>query len=293
MFSKEILGVRVDFGMDMDQVLDVVENKLLKEEGTHYICTTNPEFIIEAQKNEHFKKIINESDLSVPDGVGVIYAKDYLEKVSPYKRDILFPIKSFLAGLMLGAKGGQHKERITGVDLTYKLCDLASKKGYSVFFLGSRPGKGTIKEATSSDKNNMSDVSDYLSKLYPNLNVVGGASQFNRTEEDDDITIKYVKECMNRKGIGGLDILFVAYGHPYQEAWITRNSSKIPAKVSIGVGGTFDYIVGYSNPAPEKYVKRNLGWLYRLFKQPWRIKRILNAFPRFPVKVFLSSLKNL
>lgn len=292
MFSKEILGVRVDFGMDMGQVLDVVENKLLKEEGAHYICTTNPEFIIEAQKNESFKRIINKSDLSVPDGVGVIYAKDYLEKVKTYKRDFLFPVKSFFAGLTLGVKGSQFKERITGVDLTYRLCDLASKKGYSVFFLGSKLGRDLIKESNSSDKNNMSDVSDYLKNLYPNLNVIGVASQFNRIEEDDDKTIKYVEECMSKKGVGSLDIVFVAYGHPYQEEWIARNSNKIPAKVSIGVGGTFDYIVGYNNLPPEKYVKRNLGWLYRLFRQPWRVKRILNAFPKFPVKVFLSSLKN-
>lgn len=292
MFSKEILGVRVDFGMNMNQVLDIVENKLLKEEGTHYICTTNPEFIMEAQKNESFKRIINESDLSVPDGVGVIYAKDYLETVRTYKRDFLFPFKYFLTGLVLAAKGGQHKERITGVDLTYALCDMASKKGYSVFFLGSKPGNEVVKQPTEIDKNNIPDVSDCLRKLYPNLNVIGVASQFNREEEDDDKTIKYVKECMNEKGAKSLDILFVAYGHPYQEAWIRRNSSKIPAKVSIGVGGTFDYVVGYNNLPPEKYIKRNLGWLYRLIKQPWRIKRILNAFPKFPIQVFLSSIKN-
>lgn len=291
MFSKEILGVRVDFGMDMGQVLDVVENKLLKEEGAHYICTINPEFIIEAQKNESFKRIINKSDLSVPDGVGVIYAKDYLEKVKTYKRDFLFPVRSFFTGLILGVKGGQYKERITGVDLTYNLCDLALKKELSVFFLGSKPGIDLIKGANAPDNNNTQDVSCYIKKICPGLNVVGVATQFSRREEDDDRTIKYVKECMNTKGVTEVDILFVAYGHPYQEEWIARNSSKIPAKVSVGVGGTFDYIVGHNNLPPIKYVKSNLGWLYRLYKQPWRIKRVLNAFPVFPIKVFIRSLE--
>jgi N-acetylglucosaminyldiphosphoundecaprenol N-acetyl-beta-D-mannosaminyltransferase len=291
MFSKEILGVRVDFGMNTRQVLDVVENRLLKGDETHYICTTNPEFIIEAQRNERFRKIINESDISVPDGVGVIYAKDYLRKISNFKRDLLFPAKCFLSGILIGAKGGQYKERVTGVDLTYALCELAERKNLSVFFLGSKQTSGVINSSPESDKNNRQDISNILKKLYPQLNVVGLAAQFRRSEEDDDKTIKYVKECMKARGLEGVDVLFVAYGHPYQEEWVARNSAKIPAKLSIGVGGTFDYIVGHSNLPPEKYVKRNLGWLYRLYKQPWRIKRIFNAFPIFPLMVFFSSLK--
>jgi N-acetylglucosaminyldiphosphoundecaprenol N-acetyl-beta-D-mannosaminyltransferase len=291
MFSKEILGVRVDFGMNMDQVLDVVENKLLKEEGTHYICTTNPEFIIEAQKNESFRKIINKSDLSVPDGVGVIYAKDYLEKVSRYKKDFLFPIRALVSGLVLGVKGGQSSERITGVDLTYKICELASKKGFSVFFLGSKPKRESVNGDGSDDKSNMSDLSAKLKNMFPNLNIIGVASQFSRESKDDDNTIKYVKECMVEKEVTSLDIIFVAYGHPYQEEWIERNSSKIPAKLSIGVGGTLDYMAGYNNLPPDKYIKRNLGWVYRLFKQPWRIKRVYNAFPYFPFKIYFLSLR--
>jgi N-acetylglucosaminyldiphosphoundecaprenol N-acetyl-beta-D-mannosaminyltransferase len=291
MFSKEILGVRVDFGMNMDQVLDVVENRLLKEVGTHYICTTNPEFIIEAQKDMGFKKIINESGLSVPDGVGVVYARDFLEKVSTYKKNFIYPIKSLLSGLLIGVKGGQYKERITGVDLTYRLCELASQKNYSVFFLGSRQERGVVSKSLESDKNSMPDVGIVLKKLYPNLNIVGIATEYSRETVDDDLTIRYVKECMERKGVTGIDIFFVAYGHPYQEKWIARNSSKIPAKLSIGVGGTFDYISGYNNLPPIKYVKRNLGWLYRLLRQPWRVKRVLNAFPVFPIKIFLSSIR--
>jgi N-acetylglucosaminyldiphosphoundecaprenol N-acetyl-beta-D-mannosaminyltransferase len=291
MFSKEILGVRVDFGMTMDQVLNVVETKLLKEEGTHYICTTNPEFIIEAQKNKSFKSIINKSDLSVPDGVGVIYAKDYLDKISTYKRDIFFPIKCLLTGLIIGVKGGQYKEGITGVDLTYRLCDLAARKGYSVFLLGSKPGKQVIKRSNLIDRDDTHDISDQLKKQYPGIKVVGEATHFSKECKDDDSTIKYVKECMVQQSVYSVDILLVAYGHPYQEEWITRNSSKIPVRLSVGVGGTFDYIVGHSNLAPEKYVKRNLSWFYRLYKQPWRIKRIFNAFPIFPLKIFFQSLK--
>jgi N-acetylglucosaminyldiphosphoundecaprenol N-acetyl-beta-D-mannosaminyltransferase len=38
------------------------------------------------------------------------------------------------------------------------------------------------------------------------------------------------------------DILFVAFGSPKQEIWISENLKQLPAKVVIGVGGAFDFI---------------------------------------------------
>jgi N-acetylglucosaminyldiphosphoundecaprenol N-acetyl-beta-D-mannosaminyltransferase len=110
-------------------------------------------------------------------------------------------------------------------------------------------------------------------------------------EKDDEDTIDYIKKCMNDKNVRSIDFLFVCYGHPGQEKWITRNSHLIPAHVSIGTGGTFDNIVGSIVLPPASFSSRNLGWLYRLIKQPWRIKRIFTAFPTFPLKVYTQSLK--
>lgn len=291
MVSREILGVRVDFGMNIDDVIDVIEKKLLSDNHSHYVCTTNPEFVMEAQKDSEFKKIVNESDLSLPDGVGVIQAKDYLDKVRKIKKDFIFPFKALVAGLTLGFRGGQYKERITGVELTYKLCELSNKRGYSIFFLGGRPKSITGKLLAMNDTEISSLASEEIKKIYPNVNIVGSSSKFSYGKSDDDMTIKYIKECMGKQSTDVIDFLFVAYGHPNQEKWIARNRGKIPAKVSIGVGGTFEYIVGHSILPPENYVKRNLGWLYRVSRQPWRIKRVFNAFPIFPIRVFLSSIR--
>ena len=105
-----------------------------------------------------------------------------------------------------------------------------------------------------------------------------------------DNRIDYIKKVMVEKGINKIDFLFVAYNHLHQEKWIMRNKDKIPAKVSIGCGGTFDFIVGNCSLPPDIYAKYNLGWLYRLIKQPWRIKRIIKAFPIFPMKVYVDSI---
>ncbi|MFZ2664057.1 MAG: WecB/TagA/CpsF family glycosyltransferase [Patescibacteria group bacterium] len=303
MNSRIILGIRVDFGMSINEALEVIENKLLKDEKNHYICTTNPEFVMDAQCDKDFAKIINESDLSLPDGSGLVYANKYIEGIKKFKKDFVFPIKAFAYGLHIGISSSFKRFRryedsyekdggkITGVELTYKICETASRKGYSVFFLGGRPKNALGKHINNSDKDTAETSATEMQRLYPGLNIVGATSKFNKMRSDDQKTLDYIKRCMNEKDVDHIDFLFVAYGHPYQEKWIVRNKDNIPVKVSVGVGGTFDYIIGQCELPPEIYVKKNLGWLYRLLKQPWRAKRILKAFPTFPVKVFLNSIQ--
>ena len=84
------------------------------------------------------------------------------------------------------------------------------------------------------------------------------------------------------------DILFVAYGAPEQDKWIARNSPRLKVSMAMGVGGAFDFIAGVVPRAP--LWMRNLGieWLYRLYLQPWRIKRMMRL-PRFVLKVLMSK----
>lgn len=295
MISKEIMGVKVDFGLTMQEVLNLVE-LYLKDNESRYICTTNPEFIMDAQTDGRFKNIINKADLSVPDGIGVLMARRYLDIIKGIKKDLWFPIKAFFVGTFLGIssifKNNVKDGNITGVDLTYKICEVSAQKGHSVFFLGGKPKNFWGKHTEKYHKEMAVLAAEELGKLYPGLNVIGATSKFSREERDDKVTLDYIQDCMKQKGVGHIDFLFVAYGAPKQEKWIVRNSYKIPAKVSIGLGGTFDYIMGNCRLPPNKLVKMNLGWLYRLIKQPWRAKRIFTAFPSFPLKVYKESVKD-
>lgn len=100
-----ILGVNVD-DVTLDEATRQVDT-WLKLGGKYYIVTPNPEFIVSAQKDPEFKNIINQANLSIPDGMG---------------------LKIF----------GKVKNRVTGVDLMLDLVKLASLKGFSVGFLGGR-----------------------------------------------------------------------------------------------------------------------------------------------------------
>ena len=115
---KKILGVPVD-KVDFKTALNKIE-ELIKNGKSHQIATVNPEFIIAAQKNEKFKRVLNNSSLNTPDGRGIIWAM------------------KFLHGIKL-------KERVTGIDLFWALCKLSEDRGYRIFMLGGRPG--VVKEA--------------------------------------------------------------------------------------------------------------------------------------------------
>ena len=58
----------------------------------------------------------------------------------------------------------------------------------------------------------------------------------------------------------------------------------------MGVGGAFDFISGKIKRAPIFVRKAGLEWLWRLFKQPSRVKRIWNAVFVFPYMVMVGKI---
>lgn len=68
------------------------------------------------------------------------------------------------------------------------------------------------------------------------------------------------------------DIVFVAMGSPKQEFFMEELFHCHPA-LYMGLGGSFDVYTGKVKRAPKFFVSLGLEWLYRLIKQPTRIKR--------------------
>ena len=85
------------------------------------------------------------------------------------------------------------------------------------------------------------------------------------------------------------DILLVAYGHPRQDLWIARHQPQLQVPLAMGVGGTFDYLAGRVPRAPRVLRRLGLEWAYRLWRQPARWRRILDAVPRFTLAVLRSG----
>jgi len=258
--KTEILGVRVD-NLTMSQALQKVEG-FLTDGRQHYIVTPNPEFLVLAQKDEEFRQVLNQADLAVPDGVGLIFASRFL--------------------------GQPLKRRVAGTDLMERICQRAASRGWSVFLLGDR-ADGLAEETASR-----------LKKKYPELKIGGSSFEggvFSRQKSHQRVAFSdtsSLREGVARKGnpLASLNpnILFIASGAPRQEKWIAQNLTKLPAvKLAVGVGGAFYFISGRIKRAPRPFRLVGLEWLWRLGRQPWRIKRIFRAVVVFPWLVVRSK----
>jgi N-acetylglucosaminyldiphosphoundecaprenol N-acetyl-beta-D-mannosaminyltransferase len=82
----------------------------------------------------------------------------------------------------------------------------------------------------------------------------------------------------------------VAFNNPKQEIWIYKNLKSLTVGGAMAVGGTFRYIAGLSKLPSAWMEKAGLEWLYRLITEPYRLRRVLNAFPVFPLRVFLYKV---
>lgn len=103
--KKDVLGVKID-DVSIEQVVETV-GKWLNSHGKYCIVTPNPEIVVMAQKDKELKKIINNADLAIPDGVALKLAPDIVCH-SP------------------------------GIDVMEQLVKMASEKGFTTGFLGGR-----------------------------------------------------------------------------------------------------------------------------------------------------------
>ncbi len=99
------------------------------------LVTVNPEFVVEAQRDDEFRHIINNAALALPDGIGLLKAAKFL-KTTPLP------------------------ERVPGSDLVVRLAELSHQKGYRIYFLGA--GDGVAQKAVAK-----------LKSRYPHFRVAG------------------------------------------------------------------------------------------------------------------------
>jgi N-acetylglucosaminyldiphosphoundecaprenol N-acetyl-beta-D-mannosaminyltransferase len=127
-----------------------------------------------------------------------------------------------------------------------------------------------------------------LLKRHSNLRVVGARSG-GRVRRDQAGNLGINDDDMAAIQSAQPDLLFVAFGHGRQEGWIAQNLPRLPSvAVAMGVGGTFDFIAGRAKRAPIIFRQIGLEWLWRLFREPRRWRRIIDAVIVFPYLVIRS-----
>ena len=140
----QILGLSVD-ALTFDDLLERISG-WMNESGAHQVCTINPEFIMVAQQDYHFRLVLQRADLCVPDGVGLLLAARLLRDKLP--------------------------ERVTGSDGVPLIAERAAREGWKLFLLGA--AEGVAEKAAS-----------VLRQRYPGLQIAGTYAGSPAAAEED------------------------------------------------------------------------------------------------------------
>ncbi|MBE9163604.1 WecB/TagA/CpsF family glycosyltransferase [Tychonema sp. LEGE 06208] len=158
---------------------------------------------------------------------------------------------------------GKSAKRYPGIELAESLLQEAGKLPDSepIFFFGGAPG------VTAKAAENWQQKVKGLS--------ISAQHGYLSADEETDFCDSLKK--MQPK------LIFVGLGVPRQEFWIAENRHLCPQSIWVGVGGSFDIWAGTKDRAPAWFCDNHLEWLYRLYQEPWRWRRML-ALPQFALK---------
>lgn len=218
---------------NFEEILQLSRSILRGEKPPGYIVTLNPEILTLSRKDPELKSAIQKATLVVPDGIGITWA---------VKKLFSLEIK-----------------RVPGIDLGEALIKICAQEGFTVFFLGAKPGIGQMVEASFKAK-------------YPNLEVTGVHHGYFSEKEQEGV----IKEIGNAMP----SLVIVGMGAGKQEKFL----SCLPRsfyRLGITVGGSLDIWAGTKKRAPLWMRKAGLEWLYRILKEPGRLIRLLKTMPFF------------
>lgn len=174
-------------------------------------------------------------------------------------------------GTIVGLRFKDNKgySQITGVDMFNSLLFNACKYDKKVYLYGAK--REVIEKAVK-----------VLKEKYINLNICGYMSGYSKEKD----VLNDIKKCKP-------DYLFVGIGSPKQEEFIIKNE-KLFRKISVimPVGGTFDVVSGLKKRAPIIYQKLHLEWLYRMIKEPKRIKDNVKILKYLYLVIFKNGGKD-
>lgn len=222
----KFLNIEVD-NLTMKESLEAIEN-LIKNRQPSYVVTPNVDHIVKLEEDYEFREVYKKADLILTDGMPLIWISKLLKN----------PIK----------------EKISGSDLFPQICDLAAKKGYSIFLLGA--AEGIADEAAKR-----------LKDKYKGLDIVGTFSPSYGFEKND-MEVKNIIEIIKK---ANPDILAVGLGAPKQEKFIYKYRKELNVPISLAIGASIDFESGNVKRAPKWMQKSGLEWFYRFLNEPKRM----------------------
>lgn len=128
----DVLGV----GFDNLTEEDAIElcKKLIDEHRAAYMATPNPEIVMAAWENAELMSALENADMVIPDGIGVVKAARVI--------------------------GTPLKERLPGIEIGEAVLKYLAQTGKSAFLLGAKPGVAEL-------------AAERIKQLHPGINICG------------------------------------------------------------------------------------------------------------------------
>jgi N-acetylglucosaminyldiphosphoundecaprenol N-acetyl-beta-D-mannosaminyltransferase len=201
------------------------------------VCLANVHMLMEAYWHQEFATVLKSADMVSTDGMPLVW--------------------------MLRQLGMRGQDRVAGMDVYTRLCQLCSMTGVSVYFVGSQAEI-------------LNQMRAKLMQEFPSLQIAGMEPlPFRPLTPDED------KALIQRINDSGAGIVMVCLGCPKQEYWMAQHLHKINA-VMIGVGAVFSVYAGLQKRAPQFVRSSGLEWFYRLIQEPKRLwHRYRDTIPPF------------
>lgn len=203
-------------------------DKLICERKDSYVVTPNVDHIIQLESDKELQEVYKNASLILCDGKPLMWiAKWYRTPV---------------------------KEKLSGSDLFPLLCEMAAKKGYSMFFLGA--AEGVAQRAAEN-----------LQSKYKGLKIAGTFSPAFGFEKDVEQCNRIIQLINEAKP----DILIVGLGAPKQEKFMYKHRHELGVPISLGLGASIDFEAGNVKRAPKWMSNVGLEWFYRFLQEPKRM----------------------
>ncbi|MCU0536920.1 MAG: WecB/TagA/CpsF family glycosyltransferase [Hydrococcus sp. Prado102] len=216
--------------------------KWARARESRFVCLANVHMLMEAYWHQELASVLEAADLVAPDGMPLVW--------------------------MLRQMGMPGQDRVAGMDVFLRLCQLSPQCNVSMFFVGSQ-------------KEILERMRERLQQEFPNLQIAGMEPlPFRPLTPDED------NELIEKINASGAGLVFVCLGCPKQEYWMMQHRHKIRA-VAIGIGAVFALYAGLHKRAPSFVRDSGMEWLYRLLQEPHRLwYRYSQTIPPF---IWLSS----
>lgn len=241
MISTELFGYRISTGgleFDVTEALSWTKNR----NCVRYMATANPHSLVVASRDEVFRSALQQADVLIPDGSGILLASKVLNTLPSIR------------------------ERVAGADFFLRFTKLAAiNGGLKYFFLGS-------------SEHVLSRIRTRLAREFPAIKVCGTYSPPFRERFDDEEN----RQMLDAIRTAHPDVLWVGMTAPKQEKWIFENRSKLDVPFIGAIGAVFDFYAGTKVRSSLLWQKLGLEWFPRFLREPRRLwERNMKSTPIF------------